>query len=66
MTVDEAKQEVNLLTLENIKHYPCSPSKMDDFYSIFNRFGPEAARSIMIPPIFNGELPKPSEYFGNS
>jgi len=63
MTVDEAKQEVNLLTLENIKHYPCSPSKMDDFYSIFNRFGPEAARSIMIPPIFNGELPKPSEYF---
>jgi len=66
MTVDEVREEVNLLTLENIKFYPCSPSKMDDFYSLFNKFGPEAARTIMIPPIFNGELPKPSEYFSKS
>ena len=63
MTVEESKQEVNLLTLENIRHYPCTPSKMDDFYSIYNKFGPEAARTIMIPEIFRGEYPRPSEVF---
>ena len=63
MTVEEVKAEVNLLTLENIKHYPCSPSQLDDFYSLHNRFGPDAARTFMIPAIYNGELPKPSAIF---
>jgi hypothetical protein len=63
MTPAEAKEEVQLLNLNNIRSYPCSASQLDDFYSLFNRFGPEAARTFMIPAIYNGELPKPSEVF---
>ena len=64
MTVEEVKAEVQLLDLNNIKKYPCSRSKMDDFYSMWQRFGPEAARTIMIPPIWESKLPRPSEVFG--
>jgi len=63
MTVDEVKAEVQLLNLENIRDFPCSKGKIEDFYSLFNKFGPDAARCIMIPEIFRGELPKPSEFF---
>ena len=63
MTVEEVKAEVQLLNLENIRQYPCSRSKMDDFYSMWSRFGPEAARTIMIPSIWEGETPPPSEVF---
>ena len=63
MTVEEVKQEVQLLNLENIRHYPCTRSLQEDFYSLFNRFGPDAARTIMIPPLWRGEIPKPSEFF---
>jgi len=63
MTVEEVKQEVMLFTLENIRHYPCTLSVRDDFYSLWNRFGADAARCIMIPPLFRGEVPKPSEFF---
>ena len=61
MTVEEVKQEVNLLTLENIRHFPCTLSQKDDFYSMHNRFGVEAARTIMIPLIWNNKVPRPSE-----
>ena len=63
MTVEEVKAEVQLLNLENIRKYPCSRSKVDDFYSMWSRFGPEAARTIMIPPIWEGQTPLPSEVF---
>lgn len=31
---------------------------------MYNKYGVEAAQTIMIPPVFNGELPRPSEFFG--
>jgi len=65
MTVEELKKETMILTLENIKSYPCSRSKRDDFYSMWQRFGPQAARDIMMPPIWEGEFPLPSEVFGD-
>ena len=64
MTVEEVKQEVALLTIENIRHFPCGVSLKDDFYSMHNRFGAEAARTIMIPAIWNNKIPRPSEVFG--
>ena len=63
MTVEEVKAEVQLLNLNNIKKYPCSRSTVDEFYSMWQRFGPESARTIMIPLIWEGETPRPSEYF---
>ena len=65
MTVDEVKAEVQLLNLENIRSLPCTQSQREDFYSIYNKFGVEAARTIMIPPIFREECVKPSEFFKN-
>lgn len=61
MTVEEVQKEVELLTIENIRKYPCSLSQRDDFYCMHNKFGVAAARQIMIPPIYRGELPLPSE-----
>ena len=63
MTVEQVKAEVKLLTINNIRKYPCSRSKREDFYTMWHRFGPEAARTIMIPSIFEGEFPLPSEVF---
>ena len=64
MTVEELKKEVQLLSLDNIKSYPCTRGKLDDFYTMWQRFGPQAARDIMMPPIWEGVYPKPSEVFG--
>ena len=63
MTVEDVQKEVLLLNLENIRKYPCSRSKIEDFYNMWSRFGPDAARTIMIPPIWEGEYPLPSEFF---
>lgn len=63
MTVEEVKYEVSLLTLENIRKFPCSRSLGEDFYSMWSRFGPEAARTIMIPDIWYNKCPRPSEFF---
>ena len=63
MTPEQLKEEVRHLTLENIRHFPCTRSQREDFYSLFNRFGAEAARMIMIPPLHRGDIPVPSEYF---
>ena len=63
MTVEEVKAEVQLLNLENIKKFPIKEGKIYDFYSMWQRFGPQAARDIMIPPVWYGDCPRPSEYF---
>lgn len=63
MTVEDVKAEVQLLNLSNIRKFPCTRSKCEDFYTMWQRFGPQAARDIMIPAIWNGESPRPSEYF---
>ena len=63
MTVQEVKDEVLLLNLDNIKRFPIPESKVMDFYHLFNRFGPQAARDIMVPMVWYGQCPKPSEYF---
>lgn len=65
MTVSEVKEEVLLLNLENIRKFPCGSSKQQDFYTLWSRFGPQAARDIMIPPIWNNEVPRPSEFFAS-
>ena len=64
MTVQEVKAEVTLLTLENIKRFDCTPSVCDQFYSMWGRFGPQAARTAMIPYVWHGKVPRPSAYFG--
>jgi hypothetical protein len=66
MTVEQLREEVMLLSIENIKNYPCSRSIRDDFYTMWQRFGPQAARDIMIPSIWNGDNPPPSEVFSES
>lgn len=63
MTVEQVKAEVQLLTLENIRSFPCGRSNIEDFYTMWQRFGPQAARDIMIPAVWNGDCPVPSEYF---
>ena len=63
MTVQEVKAEVQLLNLNNIRSYHCAKGKIEDFYTMWQRFGPEAARTIMIPVVWEGQAPRPSEYF---
>ena len=63
MTVKEVQQEVALLTADNIRSFPCDRSAREDFQSMWSRFGPEAARTIMIPEVWYDKCPRPSEYF---
>lgn len=60
-TAEELQEELNVLTLENIKRYPEYKSLWDDFYSMWLRFGPDSARTIMIPYIWQGKVPSPKE-----
>ena len=60
-TVDDLKQELSVLDLENIKRYLPYRARWDDFYSMWLRFGPEAARTILIPYIWDGRIPSPKE-----
>ncbi len=64
LTVEQVKEEVSYLTVEKIRHFPCSPSHRDAFYELWNRFGPEAARTAMIPAVWQGHIQLPSEYYG--
>ena len=57
----QLKEELSVLTLENIKRYPGFKSKWDDFYEVWLRFGPEAARTLLIPYICDGRLPTVAE-----
>ena len=61
MTAKELQEELQLLTLENIKSFPEYKAKWDDFYSMWQKFGPDAARTILIPYIWDGRMPRPSE-----
>ncbi len=63
LTVEQVKEEPTYLTLENIRSFPCSPSVRDNFYSMWQRFGPDSARTMMIPYIWQGKVPLPSEYY---
>ena len=58
-TAAELQQELQQLTVENIKSYPAYKDKWEDFYSMWQRFGPEAARTILIPYIWDGRFPTP-------
>ncbi len=60
-TVQELQEELKEITVENIKTYTGYEDKWDDFYSMWQRFGPEAARTILISYIWDGRLPAPSE-----
>jgi hypothetical protein len=59
---EQVQEEVLLLDLENIKKFPCTPSLRDQFYSMWQRFGPQAARTATIPYVWQGKLPLPSEF----
>ena len=65
ITVEQVQAEVMLLDVDNIQKFPCKEGKREDFRNLWLRFGPQAARDIMIPPIWNNEVPLPSEYFGS-
>lgn len=58
-TVEQLQEELAVLCLDNIKSYPEYKLKWDDFYSMWLRFGPVAARTILIPYIWEGKLPSP-------
>ena len=60
-TVEDLQSELSVLTLENIKRYKGLKPKWDDFYEVWLRFGPDAARTILIPHIWDGRLPSVSE-----
>ena len=60
-TVEDLQTELSVLTLENIKRYPGLKSKWDDFYEVWLRFGPDAARTILLPYIWDGRLPSVAE-----
>ena len=62
-TVEDLKEELSVLTLENIKRYKGLKPKWDDFYEVWLRFGPEAARTVLIPAIWSGKLPSPKEAY---
>jgi len=64
LTVEEAKAECNLLHVEKIRFFPCTPSDRDSFYELWNRFGPEAARTAILPTLWTGKMPRPSEFYG--
>ena len=60
-TVEELQEELSVITLENIKSYRPYKLRWDDFYSMWLRFGPEAARTVLIPYIWDGRIPSPKE-----
>ena len=63
LTVEQVKAEVDLLHVDKIRFFPCTPSNRDSFYELWNRFGPEAARTAMIPYVWQGKIPLPSQFY---
>ena len=61
MTVQEVQQEVQLLNLGNIRDLGATRTLVEDFYTMWSKFGPDAARTLMIPAVWNGKCPLPSE-----
>ena len=66
ITVEQIRKEVMILNVDNIEKFPCKEGKREDFRNLWLRFGPQAGRDVMIPAIWNGECPLPSEYFGKA
>ena len=66
MTVEQVKAEVMLLDVDNIQKFPCKEGKREDFRNLWLRFGPQAARDVMIPDIWYEKCPLPSEFFGKT
>jgi hypothetical protein len=64
LTIDEVKEEVTLLHVDTIRYFPCTPSNQSSFYELWNRFGPDAARTAMIPYVWKGLVQRPSEFYG--
>ena len=60
-SVEQLKEELSHITLENVKQYKEYNLRWDDFYSMWLRFGPDAARTILIPYIWRGDYPSPKE-----
>ena len=61
---EELLTELSVITLENVKSYKEYKDNWDDFYSMWLRFGPEAARTNLIPYIWDGRIPSPKEIKG--
>jgi len=61
---EELVKELSVVTLENVKQYKPYKDNWDDFYSMWLRFGPDAARTNLIPYIWDGRLPSPKEVKG--
>ena len=60
-SVEQLKEELSHITLENVKQYKEYKLRWDDFYSMWLRFGPDSARTILIPYIWRGDYPSPKE-----
>ena len=60
-TIEQLYEELSVLTLENIKMYPGLRPQWDNFYEVWLRFGPEAARTNLIPYIWTGKIPSVPE-----
>ena len=63
LTVDQVKEEVLLLTSDNIRYLTKNRTCVENFQSMWQRFGPQAARDMMIPYVWQGKVPLPSEFF---
>ena len=58
---EELQQELSVITLENVKQYKSYKDNWDDFYTMWLVFGPDAARTVLIPYIWDGRIPSPKE-----
>lgn len=65
MTIEQLKHEASLLNITNIRTYPASRSIREDYYEVWNKFGPQAAAFYIMPFIWNGRIPTPSNIFDN-
>lgn len=63
MTVEQLKEEAALLNITNIRTYPASRSIREDYYGVWNKFGPQAAAFYIMPFIWKGIIPTPSDVF---
>ena len=63
LSVEQVKDEVQLLTSDNIRYLTKNRTCVENFQSMWQRFGPQAARDMMIPYVWQGKVPLPSEFF---
>ena len=63
LSVEQVKDEVLLLTSDNIRYLTRNRTCVENFQSMWQRFGPQSARDMMIPYVWQGKVPLPSEHF---